>query len=116
MLVPAPVPLYPPADLAPYGGGWGCRLTPANGAPLQHVAGPQGRGVRAQHFPVVLDTSQRRGYMAPGQPLRTAPNRHQPPTANRHQLPTANRQPLFNTVSVDLCFAHVLTMKQRASP
>ena len=31
-------------------------------------------------------------------------------------LPTANRQPLFNPVSVVLCLAHVLTMKQRASP
>ena len=43
---------------------------------------------------------------------------HQPPTANHHQpLPTAaNRHPLFNTVSVVLCLAHVLLMKQRASP
>ena len=38
----------------------------------------------------------------------------QPPTATNRQPPTANRQPLFNTVV--LCLAHVLTMKQRASP
>ena len=43
-------------------------------------------------------------------------NHHQLPTANCHQLPTtANRQPLFNTIFVVLCPAHVLTMKQRAS-
>ena len=37
------------------------------------------------------------------------------PTANRQPPPTAaNRQPLFNTVCVVLCLAHVLTMKQRA--
>ena len=41
--------------------------------------------------------------------LRTAPRDHQPPTA-------ADRQPLFNTVSVVLCLAHVLTTKPRASP
>ena len=47
----------------------------------------------------------------------SAAHRHQPPTANRHQPPTAaNRQPLFNTVSVVLCLAHVLTMKQRVPP
>ena len=40
-----------------------------------------------------------------------------PPSANRRQPPTAaNCLPLFNTVSVVLCCAHVLTMKQRASP
>ena len=50
------------------------------------------------------------------QPLRTAPNRHQPPTANRQPPTAANRHPLFNTASVVLCLAHVLTMKQRASP
>ena len=46
----------------------------------------------------------------------TATNRHQPPTANRQPPTAANRQPLFNAVSVVLCRAHVLTMKQRASP
>ena len=42
----------------------------------------------------------------------------QPPTAtNNCQPPTAtNHQTLFNTVSVLLCLAHVLTAKQRASP
>ena len=40
-----------------------------------------------------------------------------PPTANCQPPPTAaNRQPLCNTASVVLCRAHVLTMKQRASP
>ena len=38
------------------------------------------------------------------------------PTANRQPPTAANRQPLLNTVSVGLCLAHVLTMKQRASP
>ena len=38
-----------------------------------------------------------------------------PPTANRQPPTAANRQPLFKTVSVVLCLAHVLTMKQRAS-
>ena len=40
------------------------------------------------------------------------------PTTNRHQPPptAANRQPLFNSVSVVLCLAHVLAMKRRASP
>ena len=53
-----------------------------------------------------------------GQPLRTATKDHQPPTAtNRHQPPTAtNRQPLFSTVSVLLCPAHILTLKHRAVP
>ena len=36
-----------------------------------------------------------------------------PPTANRHQLPTASR---CTTVSVVMCLAHVLTVKQRAFP
>ena len=52
-----------------------------------------------------------------GQPLRTASKDHHPPTANRHQPPTAaNRQPSFNSAVMVLCRAHVLTMKQRASP
>ena len=65
-----------------------------------------------------------------GPPPRTAhrqppPTAHrQPPTANCHPLPTAatqpptaaNRPPLFNTASAVLCLAHVLTIKQRASP
>ena len=55
------------------------------------------------------------------QPFRTSPKdrqpptaNHQPPNANRRPLPlTANRPPLFNTISVVLCFfAHVLTVKQ----
>ena len=47
--------------------------------------------------------------------LRTAPKDRQSPTATNRRAPTAtNRQPSFNTVSVVLCLAHVLTMKQRA--
>ena len=39
------------------------------------------------------------------------------PPANRHQPPTAaDRQPSFHDASMALCLAHVLTMKQRASP
>ena len=49
------------------------------------------------------------------QPPPTA--NYQLPTANCHQPPTAaNRQPLFNDASVVMCLAHVLGMKQRASP
>ena len=47
--------------------------------------------------------------------LRTALN-HQPPATTIRQPATANRQPLFTTVSLILCLAHVLTTKQRASP
>ena len=47
-----------------------------------------------------------------GRPLRTAPRDHQPPTAHRQPPTAANRQPLFNTISVVLCVAHVLTTKQ----
>ena len=62
----------------------------------------------------------------------TVPRNNQPPTAHHRSPPTANRQPpqtdhrqpptaanrqpLFNTVSVVLCLAHVLTLKQRMSP
>ena len=41
--------------------------------------------------------------------LRTAPEDHQPPTAT-------NRPPLFSSVSVASCLAHVLPMKRRAPP
>ena len=40
-------------------------------------------------------------------------NRQPPTDANRQPPPTANRQPSFNTVSVVLCPAHVVTMKQK---
>ena len=49
-------------------------------------------------------------FVGEGQPEAT---NHQPLTANRQPLTAANRRPLF-TVSVVLCLAHVLTMKQLA--
>ena len=67
------------------------------------------------HFFLLLGTSLKKGSQRPPTELPTATNRQLPPTANRQPPTAANRQPLFNTVSVVLCLAHVLTMKQSVS-
>ena len=43
-------------------------------------------------------------------------NRRPPPTTKHQPPPTANRQPFYNTDSVVSCLAHILAMKQTASP
>ena len=48
--------------------------------------------------------------------IRTAFKDCQLPTAANHQQPPLNRHPLSNPVSVVLCLARVLPMKQSASP
>ena len=75
----------------------------ATGVVRWAVVGPQACPQEPQSF-VVKDS-----------PEGPTANRQPPPTANR-QSPIANRQPLFYTASVVMCLAHVLTMKQRASP